>query len=104
MTLQLISWLTGHSVWRPLVDVVQSDPLVLCDTRTLHDDDWDVVQKVLDNNVEESMYLKRQERHKWYWMSDQTKDDTIVMTIWDSKHPEQKSSKFLQSRWMKSRR
>lgn len=66
---------------------------MLCDTQTLQDDDWDVVQKVLDKSVEESMYLKRQERHKWYWMSDQSKDDVIVMTIWDSNCPEQKSSK-----------
>lgn len=83
------------SVWRPLVDVVETDPLVLCDTQTLEDSDWDVVQKILDKSVEESMYLKRQQRHQWYWMSDQTKDDVIVMTIWDSKHPEKRSGKSI---------
>ncbi|KAJ3496067.1 hypothetical protein NLG97_g2938 [Lecanicillium saksenae] len=78
----------GLTVWCPIVDVVESDPLVLCDIRTVEDSDWDVVEKVLDHSVEESMYLKRRKRHQWYWMSDQTKNESIVMNIWDSIHPD----------------
>jgi hypothetical protein len=83
------------SVWRPLVDVVETDPLVCCDTRTVADSDLDVVQKVMDNTVEESMYLKRRTQHQWYWMSNQTRDDVLVMTVWDSKMPSTKSSKLV---------
>ncbi|KAH7333401.1 hypothetical protein BKA65DRAFT_527559 [Rhexocercosporidium sp. MPI-PUGE-AT-0058] len=75
-------------VWCPIVDVVESHLLVLCDIRTVEDSDWDVVEKVLDQCVEESMYLKRRQRHQWYWMSDQTKNDSIVMNIWDSFYPD----------------
>ncbi|PMD15085.1 hypothetical protein NA56DRAFT_356977 [Hyaloscypha hepaticicola] len=80
------------TVWRPLVDVVETDPLVCCDTRTVADSDLDVVQKVMDNTVEESMYLKRRTQHQWYWMSNQTRDDVLVMTVWDSKTPATKST------------
>ncbi|EHK20636.1 uncharacterized protein TRIVIDRAFT_223951 [Trichoderma virens Gv29-8] len=79
------------TVWRPLVDVVQTDPLVCCDVRTVDESDLDIVQKVMDNTVEESMYLKRREQHQWYWMSDQTRDDVLVMTVWDSRRPLSKS-------------
>ncbi|KAH6839444.1 hypothetical protein B0I37DRAFT_386458 [Chaetomium sp. MPI-CAGE-AT-0009] len=79
------------TVWRPLVDVVQTDPLVCCDVRTVEDSDLDIVQKVMDDTVEESMYLKRREGHQWYWMSDQTRDEVIVMTVWDSRRPFSKS-------------
>ncbi|KAM3547704.1 hypothetical protein MY1884_009469 [Beauveria asiatica] len=44
----------GLTVWCPIVDVVESDPLVLCDIRTVEDSDWDVVEKVLDHSVEEN--------------------------------------------------
>ena len=87
--------LTPLRVWRPLVDVVQTDPLVCCDVRTVEDDDLDIVQKVMDDTVEESMYLKRREGHQWYWMSDQTRDDVTVMTVWDSRKPSSRSGKPL---------
>jgi len=78
-----------------LVDVVETDPLVCCDTRTVADSDLDVVQKVMDDTVEESMYLKRRKEHQWYWMSNQTRDDVIIMTVWDSQKPFSKSSKYI---------
>ncbi|KAJ5959310.1 uncharacterized protein N7479_006460 [Penicillium vulpinum] len=80
------------TVWRPLVDIVQTDPLVCCDTRTLSEQDYDVIQKVMNDSVEESMYLKWSPNHQWYWMSDQTRDDVLVMTVWDSKRPFERSA------------
>ncbi|KAF2009095.1 hypothetical protein BU24DRAFT_415441 [Aaosphaeria arxii CBS 175.79] len=75
------------TLWRPLVDVVKTNPLVCCDTRTVKDTDLDVVQKVMDDTVEEGMYLKWNKDHRWYWQSDQTRDDVLVMTVWDSRRP-----------------
>ncbi|KAK4864957.1 hypothetical protein LT330_001580 [Penicillium expansum] len=80
------------TVWRPLVDVVQTDPLVCCDTRTLSEQDYDVIQKIMNDSVEESMYLKWSPNHQWYWMSDQTRDDVLIMTVWDSKRPFERSA------------
>jgi hypothetical protein len=48
----------------------------------------------MDDTVEESMYLKRRKQHKWYWMSNQSRNDVLVMTVWDSNKPFQKSSKL----------
>lgn len=77
-----------------MVDVVQTDPLVCCDVRTVDESDLDIVQKVMDETVEESMYLKRRDGHQWYWMSNQTRDDVLVMTVWDSKTPLKKSGEY----------
>ncbi len=87
------SELTSNSVWRPLVDVVETDPLVCCDVQTVKDTDLDIVQKVMDDTVEESMYLKWRKEHQWYWMSNQTREDVIVMTVWDSNKALSKSGK-----------
>ncbi|KAH6718667.1 hypothetical protein BKA61DRAFT_473338 [Leptodontidium sp. MPI-SDFR-AT-0119] len=80
------------TVWRPLVDIVQTDPLVYCDTWTVTDSDLDIVQKVMNDTVEESMYLKPRKEHQWYWMSNQTRDDVVIMTVWDSKRPLSRSA------------
>ena len=85
------------TVWRPLVDVVEMDPLVCCDTRTVADNDLDIVQKIMDDTVEESMYLKWRDQHQWYWMSNQTRDEVLVMTVWDSKRPTSRSGEFFSS-------
>lgn len=68
--------------------VVQSEPLALCDRRTVPSSDWEVVEKVLENAVEESMYLRRRDYQKWYWMSEQTRDDVLAITVWDSRRPD----------------
>ncbi len=52
--------------------VVENEPLAVCDTQTVQDSDWEMIEKILDEAVEESMYLKRRDRHKWYWMEKQT--------------------------------
>lgn len=79
------------TVWRPLVAVVENEPLAVCDTQTILDSDWEVIEKILDEAVEESMYLKRRERHRWYWMENQTRDDVLVLSVWDSQQPDSPS-------------
>ncbi|KAI9671546.1 MAG: hypothetical protein M1817_003598 [Caeruleum heppii] len=76
------------NLWRPLSAVVENEPLALCDVRTVRPEDWEPVDKVFDNWVEESMYLKRNENHRWFWLSRQTRDEVTAFTVWDSKRPD----------------
>lgn len=69
--------------------------MAMCDTQTLEDSDWEVIEKILDNSIEESMYLKRRERHRWYWMQEQTRDEVLVLAVWDSSKPDSPSGKSL---------
>ena len=85
-------------MWRPLVAIVENEPLAVCDTQTLKNSDWEVIEKILDEAVEESMYLKRRDRHAWYWMKEQTKDDVLVLSVWDSAEPDSTCSKSWQNR------
>ncbi|KAJ8132508.1 hypothetical protein O1611_g1114 [Lasiodiplodia mahajangana] len=72
------------NLWRPNVPVVKDHALAVCDRRTVYDDDWEPVDKVHQDWVEEGMYLRRRERHRWYWLSDQTDQELIAFLVWDS--------------------
>ncbi|KAI9162791.1 Calcium-transporting ATPase [Paramyrothecium foliicola] len=72
----------------PLVAVVENEPLAVCDARTVEDSDWEMIKKILDEAIEETMYMKRRERHKWSWMDKQTKDDVLALSLWGSSKPD----------------
>ena len=63
----------------------------MCDVRNVAENDWEAVDKVFDNWVEDSMYLQYSEEHKLYWLSNQTKDEVTVFSLWDSERPHDKS-------------
>lgn len=86
----MVSSNADSSLWRPVLKV-ETGPLAFCDIRTVAEEDWEPVDKVFDDWVEESMYLKHNPAHKWYWLSDQTPDDVSTFVIWDSENPDNKN-------------
>jgi len=70
--------------WRPLIPVIEADPLTLCDRQSLKYSDivpYDVVGPV---KVQELGLVKYRDRHEWHWLSNQTKDEPVVFVVWDS--------------------
>lgn len=64
--------------------VVENQPLAFCDRRSVLTRDWEEVEKIQTQWIEESMYLRRNENHKWYWLSNQTIDEVTALVVWDS--------------------
>ncbi|KAL7897574.1 hypothetical protein HDV63DRAFT_414865 [Trichoderma sp. SZMC 28014] len=79
------------NMWRPVVPV-ETGPLALCDVRTVAEEDWEPVEKVFDDWVEESMYLKYNPFHQWYWLSNQATEEVTTFAIWDSEKPDNKNA------------
>lgn len=63
---------------------MEHTPLVLCDRRTIRTDDILEVDQVAPTKVELSMSLKFKEDQKYYWLSDQTPEEVVLFTSWDS--------------------
>lgn len=76
------------NLWRPLVPTVTSQPLALCDRRSVRASDWEEVEKLQTQWVEESMYLRRNPEHQWFWISNQTRDEVTAFVVWDSLDPD----------------
>ncbi|KAF2269253.1 hypothetical protein CC78DRAFT_453765, partial [Lojkania enalia] len=73
------------SLWRPLVDVVKDAPLAFCDRWSIELDEPVPCNKAMEDYVDESYYLKYRASHKWFWLSNQTRDKVAAFVIWDSK-------------------
>jgi len=71
--------------WRPLNPVIQDTPLALCDRRSVRLDEPIPCDKVMEDYVDESYYLKHEPSHDWYYLPNQTRDEPVVFVVWDSK-------------------
>ena len=43
---------------------------------------------------QEVMYLRHSDKHTWYWISSQTKDEVTAFVVWDSMNRTHPYSKF----------
>lgn len=88
--------LTRHygSVWHPLFSPIEDYPLALCDSRTVSDDDLVPCDYVLPNFESESYCVKFNANHRWYYKSDQTENDVLLILNCDSKTETSESSPF----------
>jgi len=60
-------------------------PLALCDSQTVDDDDLVAYDYVLPNFDSESYLAKFNPNHRWYYKSDQTENDLLIIMNCDSK-------------------
>lgn len=71
------------SVWRPLRRV-GSWPLAVCDARTVRNSDLVSSDLVRRRYVGEAYFATYSERHKWYYLADQDRDEVVMIKIYDS--------------------
>ncbi|POS75827.1 methyltransferase CmcJ [Diaporthe helianthi] len=75
------------NIWRPLRDHAEDMPLAVCDPATNIDlNDVVTVDHITPSHLTEMAYFRWNPAHRWYWMSNQTPDEIIMMTQYDT-HP-----------------
>ena len=74
-----------ESTWRPLVDRLDDRPLAFCDFRTVDKDDLLASDQIYARLRTELYYLKYNNKQRWYWLSHQTPEETMVMVMYDTK-------------------
>jgi len=75
------------NLWRPLLHTVHDYPLAVCDFNTV-----DVNEDLIPTNlvyppplpVGETYSLKYSDRHRWWYWSEMTPDDVLLLKIYDS--------------------
>ena len=78
--------MSGSSVWRVLKGPNNDWPLAVCDHRSINTETDVVANDVLHKDtVGENWLLYGNPNHKWYYLSDQVKEDLIVFRNFDSK-------------------
>ena len=73
------------NVWRSISDEPVTDmPLALCDGSTVCDEDLVTFEIRYADRVGENYFAGHSERHKWLYFPSMTKDEAILLKVWDS--------------------
>jgi hypothetical protein len=73
-----------HSVWRPLVEVVDDLPFAVCDARTGSSTDLLEVEFINSDYVRRSFMVKYSEKCRFYYLSRMKKNEVCVFKVFDS--------------------
>src|SRR2546430_672178 len=76
-------WLTRLSIWRP-IKAVEEWPLAVCDGSTVARTDLIRTALVTYKGTGEGYYLPYNPEYRWYYLSNQDKDEVAMLKIYDS--------------------
>ena len=73
------------NVWRNIdTEPVASEPLALCDGRTVEPEDLVVFEIRYHDRTGENYFAKRASRHGWWWYPAVVRDEALLIKQWDS--------------------
>ena len=70
------------NVWRPIVGPVQRSPLALADASSIAPEDLIATDQVFPNRVGEIYHLANNPAQRWYYASDMTPDEVLLIKGW----------------------
>lgn len=72
------------STWRPLLPVIEDNPLAFCDSRSVAPSDLVLTDRVFPNYIYTLYFLKHNPAQRWHWVSEQTSSEIILMLMYDT--------------------
>jgi len=73
------------NVWRPIRGPVLDSPLALCDARSFTDEDLIASDLVYKHVRGETSRVEFKPGHRWYYFSEQQRDEVLLIRVHDSK-------------------
>ena len=71
-------------VWRPIRHPVETDPLAICDARSVSFDDFVISERRYPNRIGQTYVVTYNPKHKWYWLPRMRRDEALVFKVYDS--------------------
>lgn len=71
-------------VWRAIRNPIESDPLGICDARTLSPEDLVVSERRYPNRVGQTYQIAHNPKHEWYYFPRMARDEALVFKVFDS--------------------
>ncbi|MEM8562200.1 MAG: CmcJ/NvfI family oxidoreductase [Pseudomonadota bacterium] len=73
------------NVWRNIAEEpVQTNPLAMCDGQTVNPEDLVTFEIHYADRIGENYFAKYQERHRFYFYPEMTRDEAMLLKQWDS--------------------
>ena len=71
-------------VWRAIRNPIESDPLAICDARSLAAKDLLVSERRYPDRVGQTYQIAHNPAHEWYYFPRMTRDEALVFKVYDS--------------------
>ncbi len=71
-------------VWRAIRDPIESDPLGICDARSIAFEDLLVSERRYPHRVGETYQVAHNPRHEWYYFPRMARNEALVFKVFDS--------------------
>ena len=71
-------------VWRPIRHPVETDPLAICDARSVSFDDFVISERRYPNRIGQTYVVAYNPKHHWYWFPRMRRDEALVFKVYDS--------------------
>jgi hypothetical protein len=71
-------------VWRPIRYPVETDPLAICDARSVSFDDFVISERRYPNRVGQTYVIAYNPKHQWYWLPHMARNEALVFKVYDS--------------------
>ena len=71
-------------VWRPIQTIVLSNPLALCDSRSLNKADLIIAERRYPDRVGQTYQVKYNKDHDWFYFPQMKRDEAIIFKVYDS--------------------
>lgn len=71
-------------VWRPIHNPIQSNPLAICDSRTLSTDNLIASERRYPDRVGETYRISFNADQRWFYFPNMTRDEALVFKVFDS--------------------
>lgn len=73
------------NIWRPISGPVRRSPLALADASTVRPEDLIATDQVFPDRVGEIYHLAHNPGQRWYYVSEMTRDEVLLIKGWDSR-------------------
>ena len=70
-------------VWRPIKHPVETDPLGICDARTLSPDNLVISERRYPNRIGQTYAITYNPAQKWFWFPHMRREEALVFKVYD---------------------
>jgi hypothetical protein len=70
--------------WRPIQDVLKTNPLAIADSRSLAPGDLIISERRYPDRVGQTYQIAYNPDHQWFYFPDMTRDEAIVFKVYES--------------------
>jgi hypothetical protein len=71
-------------VWRPIQPLLQTNPLAMCDSRSLPTSDLIISERRYPDRVGQTYQVKHNENHTWFYFPEMKRNEAIIFKVFDS--------------------